>query len=531
MSQSLTRLLLLWDQGKLPKLETNIPIIENILIALFQALTRILRTQDSNGSWDKGRTESSAYAILALVCLESLPMATSLRPYIHSAIQRGREYLEARSGDISTDFTWIEKVSYGMKPLHRAYILAALNVSTSTLRFQGRLLDAFTLPIDRMAKFKGLYSKLPLFAEVPQWLIEAALIESYLYLPQLKQIRLQIFPRKDMEDDRYFEYIPFTWTATNLMQNGYYRANFLFDMMQISFLNYQADEYMESVVGPCFTGRLTEVREIIDALFDKPNPQMNGFNGKESFATNPNLIETTVSKADVNPEPNHDPMLQETQVRQTLERFVNHVLCHPGVQNASGYDKRRLRQELRLFLQAHVDQIEDNDLLSAQLAQQNGTATYQNPKTTFFEWIRITSSNHTSCPYSFAFAMCLLGDRKDFLSTAAEKYIGEAACRHLAALCRMYNDYGSLRRDRLERNLNSLHFPEFHEAPALEEDEVLKRRLFQLASYERKSLDLAVSELGLISHERVMRFVRMFVDVTDMYGQIYVEKDIASRMK
>ena len=524
-------LLLLWDQGKVSRFETNTTIIENVLIALFQALTRILRAQGSDGSWDKGRTESSAYAILALVCLESLPIANSLRPYIHSATRRGREYLEARSGDINTEFTWIEKVSYGMKPLHKAYTLAALNASTSTLRFEGRLRGAITLPTDRMAKFKALYAKLPLFAEVPQWLIEAALIESYMFLPRLKQIRLQIFPRKDMEEDKYFEYIPFTWTATNLMQNGYYRANFLFDMMQISFLNYQADEYMESVVGPCFTGRLTEVRELIDALFDEPTSQMNGCNGKESLATNPTFIEPTFSKADVNPGPNHDAMLQKTQVRQTLERFVNHILYHPGVQNASEYDKRRLRQELRLFLQAHVDQIEDNNLLSSQLAQQNGTATYQNPKTTYFEWIRITSSNHTSCPYSFAFAMCLLGDGKDFLSTAAEKYIGEAACRHLAALCRMYNDYGSLRRDRLEGNLNSLHFPEFQEAPSLEDDEVLKRRLFQLASYERKSLDLAVGELGLISHERVMRFIRMFVDVTDMYGQIYIEKDIASRMK
>ena len=127
--------------------------------------------------------------------------------------------------------------------------------------------------------------------------------------------------------------------------------------------------------------------------------------------------------------------------------------------------------------------------------------------------------------------MCLLGYRKDVLSTAADKGIGEAACRYLAALSRMYKDCRFLRRDRLECNLNSLPLPEFQEAPTLEHDEMLKTRLFLLASYEVKSLDLAVTEMGLISHERIISSIRMFIDVTDMYAQVYVEKRIASRIK
>jgi hypothetical protein len=37
-------------------------------------------------------------------------------------------------------------------------------------------------------------------------------------------------------------------------------------MMVVSMLNYQADEYMEAVVGKCFETNLSPIREIIHEL-------------------------------------------------------------------------------------------------------------------------------------------------------------------------------------------------------------------------------------------------------------------------
>ena len=45
---------------------------------------------------------------------------------------------------------------------------------------------------------------------------------------------------------------------------------------------------------------------------------------------------------------------------------------------------------------------------------------------------------------------------------AIQKYLAQVLVRHLAAMCRMYNDYGSIARDRAEQNDNSVNFPEFH---------------------------------------------------------------------
>lgn len=104
----------------------------------------------------------------------------------------------------------------------------------------------------------------------------------------------------------------------------------------------------------------------------------------------------------------------------------------------------------------------------------------------------------------------------------------------------MYNDYGSVARDREERSLNSLNFPEFHEddrrgrrdigsLEVISEDE-LRERLIKVAQYERGCLELSVRRLKEEVGEKTWRALMVFVNVTDLYGQIYVERDINSRM-
>ena len=92
-------------------------------------------------------------------------------------------------------------------------------------------------------------------------------MEGYLFLPQLREMRLDIFPRTGMEDDKYFEYIPFTWTSNSILDNKFLSSKTLLDMMIISFLNYQADEFMEAVVGRYFGDRTSDVVAVIDSVF------------------------------------------------------------------------------------------------------------------------------------------------------------------------------------------------------------------------------------------------------------------------
>lgn len=193
-------------------------------------------------------------------------------------------------------------------------------------------------------------------------------------------------------------------------------------------------------------------------------------------------------------------------------------------------------------------------------SQKTSTATTD----TFFHWLRTTLANHTTCPYAFAFIGCLLssslGRGKECFPRVCQKYFANAACRHLSTMCRMYNDDGLVTHDSEERNLNSVDFPECEMAKGFSPSSPMscsdcfsptrhvtgrKEALFKLAQYERQCLNEALSRLeeetkvlflpGLSSvvrnvETRKMAICRMFCDVTDLYGEIYVVKNIACRM-
>jgi hypothetical protein len=218
------------------------------------------------------------------------------------------------------------------------------------------------------------------------------------------------------------------------------------------------------------------------------------------------------------------------------------------------------------------------------------TPTYHNPGRTFYHWVRSTSADHTSCPFSFVFFDCLIHAAASpvtpkptptptklktttrqiptlFTISTRTAYLTESAARHLASLCRMYNDAGSAARDADERALNSLNFPEFASSSSspssaatapkkrthdghikqTDNDEEKKNgtekkkkeegvrdpkeELLWLAGYERRGLEMAVGMLEeeLKGDARLVGALRLFVRVTDLYGQIYVLRDVGTR--
>jgi hypothetical protein len=273
------------------------------------------------------------------------------------------------------------------------------------------------------------------------------------------------------------------------------------------------------------------------------------------------------------------------EVKAVLGRFVTRILHHPAVLSSPPSLHTRLSFELQTFLLAHIQHAEDNHRLRAQWDQasnpnngitngngngnsnvNNGTANtpstpnpppqqqqYHNPGRTFYHWVRSTSADHTSCPFSFIFYNCLVHAASSNKKTAATlftlsaraAYLAEDACRHLASLCRMYNDAGSAARDADERALNSVNFPEFFlTSPQQQQqgqkgqkkcgDVNPKEELLWIADYERRGLETAIElleeEVGG-SHGGLVGALRLFVRVTDLYGQIYVLQDVGTRTR
>jgi hypothetical protein len=584
--QALTRLLHLYDKSELPEISSDL-LRDQIPVVLFQALVRCLRSQASDGSWSKS-TEVTAYAVLTLANLASLPFIDAIADTVHQTIELGRQYLEIHRDDREAEHIWIEKVTYGSKSLYKAYTLAALHVTAPTHQFSDKVKVLTSIPWENVFKFAKFYSMLPIYAATPEWLIRASLIEGYLFLPRLKQMRHTLFPRDNMAEDKYFEYIPFTWTGANNRAGALMNANFLFDMMVVSFLGYQVDEYMETVVGGRgFEHRLPEVLAVIDEIFDKLDT-CSGINESDGFARLkaceksllansflgddaglPSSAEDThlTSLTNFNQpqnKPRSDSLLDESvpdflpeqqlsiithnasleqatltppispieddkldAITSVLTDFIHFIWHHPSVTSASPLDKSRVKYELKVYLLAHATQVSDNSRFGAQSIPSHKTISFNTPTSSYYQWVRTTSADHTSCPHAFAFVSCLLSKGgRDCFAGAEEKYVAEDLCRHLASMCRQYNDYGSLQRDRDDKNLNSVNFPEFTGT-----DREMKDELFRIADYERRGLEMAMGRLGELTARRreaarLMDAIGLFVDVTDVYGQIYVLRDI-----
>lgn len=551
MVEAFSRLLTLIDEEALATDAFGDETITRASIVLFQGCFRTLVQQGPDGSWESSR-EASSYAALILRQAQKICFLQSLRPQINEAMDLLRKYLES-ARDTSPEYLWIEKVTYMSPLLSKTYYLAALKACDDTIFSRQPDLIGHRLRIQYdstiLKQYTKVIQKTPLFSPIPDWQIRGSAIEAALFEPLLRQRRHEIFTRENMEEDKYFAMIPLTWTACNNRAGMPASCAFMFDMMFLSVLNFQVDEFMESVAGPAFEPHFDELKSLIDDVF-------SGYtcNGIANGSYTP-IIQTPNGQL---PSPTiHD------EVRRPLERYIKHLLQHDAVQQASSRDVHALRQELKRFLHAHVTQAADN----ARFAK-NTHQPFEDPNGNFFRWVHTTSADHTSCPSAFAFVSCLISfsfspssrnssatpttpanstvsnKQPDAWPIAEQKYLAADLCRHLSTMCRMYNDYGSILRDQKEANLNSVNFSEFANTDAGGVgEESAKAALFRLAEYERHSVEHAFAQLVDVSVKAgnnaavrnrtasQMGVWRLFVDVTDLYGQIYVVRDIASRMK
>ncbi|KAL9062537.1 MAG: hypothetical protein Q9161_009791 [Pseudevernia consocians] len=553
LSAALIRLLEFCDQGVLDL--SAALLIDQIPVVLTQIANRTLFTQSATGAWGiEELPEVTAYSVLTLAAVFTIPWMMPLKGQIESAMQEGQKFLLRTRGDWDKPrHLWIEKVTYGSRNLSEAYCLAATRASISSHAWSERIMNLVNVTERSISKISKLFSSLTIFHDEPLWRFEASAIEGYSFLPLLNSARIDILPRQQGAKNKYLDFIPCTWVFINNHRRLFLHANLLWDMMVLTVCNFRVDEYMETQVAKLGADRLDLVKSAVRTLCAPQNA--NGIQvRKRPHEDSVRAVHDTSQYYEDNAT---NEISDLANFKAIIGHYINAMLDYPRIQQASSSDRMHLRSELQTFLLSHISQIADNARFSTQKPQfQSITAVFASPRMSYYEWAHTVGADSVSCPFAYAFFTCLLGSLLSSSSYPAycfssihQTYLARDLCGHLATMSRLYNDYGSFARDHAEANVNSTNFPEFHdpdihfhstsygeERLAIEETR-LKADLLALARYERENADSVADKLlerlrmsGSSKDRTKADGIALFVGVTALYADMYVERDLSNQI-
>ena len=416
MSQALMSLLRAYEKSQIAEIDADL-VQSSIPLALFQALSRTLQLQNADGSWGSPSSkERTAYSLLTIAAVNSMPAARYVEQEIVTAMERGRLALKQLvQTDASPEYLWIEKVTYSSTNLNTAYILAALNVTSPPVISLSSKLATDVIDIEKVEKFVPFYNKLLTIGTLPAWRIRLGLIEGCLFGPLLKKVRFEVFPARDLggKEETYWDNIRFTWCCVNNLNCTFASADFLVNWMTISYLNYQADEYMEAVVATRFSHDWESVHRLIDEVYswedswarveqqsasttgpraklllkEPTTPTHQTIGSVDAQLTPPE----SVTEEDVKQQPTQDEVdLQE--IRRVLKLLDDWTFTHPQIIKASEYHRKETKHEMKMWIKGHLIQAED----SHRLAHQKTYLPFETPTSNFYHWVSHVSADHTS---------------------------------------------------------------------------------------------------------------------------------------
>ncbi|KAI1347250.1 hypothetical protein F5Y01DRAFT_329821 [Xylaria sp. FL0043] len=274
VSQVLVKLLQTWADGTLDNLAEELTSFR-VPVILLQIAIRSIQLQWPDGSWSLGTCESTdptpqitAYAVLSLKSLELLPWVAILQPRIREAIRKGSVYIRTHlNSNLDHETTWVEKVTYALPSVSRAYCVAALCPATQC-PLRGRALSIAEINVQKVQQLATFFSQLPLFSGDSTWALEADVALGYLYQAKLRRASSRIFPqRRSITSYQYLEYIPFTWIATNRRNDYPLSNNQIWETMEIAVLDYQLDEYMETTCDQAgISGNISALKLMVKEL-------------------------------------------------------------------------------------------------------------------------------------------------------------------------------------------------------------------------------------------------------------------------
>lgn len=424
MVDAFARLAELWERGFAPVLD-DLTLRNKVFICLYQALTRTLQDQSANGSWGRSqRCETTAYGVLILTTLAPLTSAPRVKAHLTQSIEKARKYLADNFKPLADpDHVWQGKTTAGSSILFQSYILAALQTTVLHTSTTSSIENRFQISLARIAIQTKYHARQSQFRKTPEWQIQACLVESQLFLPQLKEVKFAVFPQSHLQDDQHFDIIPFTWLAASNLERRYVGREFLYQMMIVSFLLRQLDDYLTHYIAEAFAGCLFEIEDIVQEVFDD--------------------LEQCAAKDQCHCD-DHDSLAQRSsaatsgttsliEARSVLYRLINHVLNHPYALMASYHDQGHLRDELLAFILVQIGRLADATDESSREGNEPGSS---------------HASDQTYHAFSLAFLACLVGNqstfngaalRRDFLETPEQQYLAAAMCRHLSIVSFMSN--------------------------------------------------------------------------------------------
>lgn len=414
------------------------------LIAL-QMLIRTLSFQLDDRSWCHS-SEITAYALITLKRLDDLLWwePAGLQHHLRNCVRRAVEFLDQTS--VTSAFIWVEKVTYDSSVLAEAYCLAAYRLASAEgcheqahnwgarvwRRRYHRPRGSTAFWLSSLACRSSARSRNGA-CDLRSW------GDTYLILPRLRRHVKQInippqWPAQDgQKPSSYFEYIPLTWTASNNAAAFGISTGTIFDMSVILVLNFQVDKCLEQV---------TEDPRVL-SLGSK------GFRKLKDVVQSLNHVNHHAESCESGEGVELSLVLKE--FRKTLLRFVAYVSGHPHISHAVRASRQRLEYQLDVFLEAHLTHGEHNAQMRHYVTAPGRDKIFTGANGGgYYEWVRTTSADHTSCPYSFEFFNCLVSrpsrggklgykthKRQDGLSLTPQSwYFASDICRQLATLCR-----------------------------------------------------------------------------------------------
>ncbi|KAK4174302.1 hypothetical protein QBC36DRAFT_43293 [Triangularia setosa] len=504
MTQGLMSALDCWGRGVLPALPLG--LVLDALTVVHQIMGHLVLFQRDDGSWE-GTREETAYAVIAINRIASLPTVNPILSHITASLERARGFLRPYLNcDLEPEHLWIEKVTYGSRTLSQAFLLSALKCTI--LPSPPRLQELVPPNLEATLQSAKLFRQLPMFSTVTPARTDICLIESALFISRLRDRCLEVFPGRTPTKEKHLAYIPFTWVAGNDLHGRPLGSHILLEMMVISALAYQVDEFIETSVSQLPQEAITKLNSELDTLFDPqptPTPSLLGsIPILGPLFTTPDL---------------------PTPIKTTVSTFLSNLLSRPYVHTAPPLLQSHLRLALKSYLSSHLTQLQSNHTLSLQPPTSHHK-TLATPSSPLYEWIHTTASSHTAGPLAISLFLCLLSS---WTLSPKIHYLFSSIARHLAALCRVYNDLGSLERDKQEDNTNCVNFPEFE---GCDTKEKIKKEMMGIAGFERRMLESASRELeGENVGERVMRGLGVFISAADVYGEMYLVRDMTPRVK
>lgn len=515
-------------------------------VVIVQILARIVSTQNNDGSWGPlDCAETTAYALLALLAIANLPYVQVLTMEIRYAVERGRQALSLmREVWTKPHHLWVRKVAYGSERLSEAYALAAMKKSLLVIPCAEPTRASTDQQAQKILNFSKLLSHFDHLSKEPFFMIKASVLEGVFYQPLLKAIRTEVFPQTlTEENDKYLDYIPIMWILPSTGTSLFSPPTYLLDMMVLSMWVFLVDEYMESNVAHFSKDEFILFRKSLEEI--DPEPDSAG----SDISLSSFLLGSDGNGAVSGSHPAISSSGRLFEAIAVFKAFATTVMKYPSIVHASQSDLLELRSETKNYLLYHVTQLEDNNRLAQQEQRPGSRVKFATPRTSYHTWVHTVGAGHVSGPWAFAFFMCCMGGYArggaDCFTTVKQKLAAYKMNAHIGAFCRMYNDYGSIARDREEHNLNSVNFPEFFadniagESTGYGDFELssAKEKLLRAAEYERQcainSAETLYRDLEAegAAGRKVADCLKVYIGACEQFSDMYLTRDVTNRVK